>query len=56
VKGKWRKKLDRKFQTLEASTLPPELEAAFLAVEKMPRFADAPETRAVARRLAQDGR
>lgn len=35
MKGGWRKKLQRRLKTLEASTLPPELEEAFEAVENL---------------------
>jgi len=42
---------------LEQMPLPPSLEEAFMEIERPARqYADAPETRAVARRKPQDGR
>ena len=56
MKGR-RKELIGRLKRMEPLPVPESLERAFQAIERpAPRYADAPETRAVARRMAQDGR
>ena len=56
MKGR-RKELIGRLKRMEPLPVPESLERAFQAIERpAPRYADAPETRAVARRMAQDTR
>ena len=53
------RRAQRKLERIEARPAvgSPSLEAAFISLERpAPRYADAPETRAISPRTAQDGR